>query len=105
MVEGDLDLDKLNYTMGALLQIRGEDIYRMKGILAIDGSEHRCVVFAYRACCIVVPRQSPHEGHPGNGRLRTPVRQSSEARIGWRTGIMLLRPRTVTNKVNNKIII
>ncbi|KAF8060481.1 Gspt2 [Scenedesmus sp. PABB004] len=42
-VEGDLDLDKLNFTMGALLQSRGEDLYRMKGILAIRGLPERYV--------------------------------------------------------------
>lgn len=42
-VEGELDLDKLNFTMGALLEARGEDLYRMKGILAIKGLEERYV--------------------------------------------------------------
>jgi G3E family GTPase len=28
---------QLNFTMGALLQARGEDLYRMKGILSIRG--------------------------------------------------------------------
>jgi G3E family GTPase len=42
-VEGDMDLDKLNFTMGALLQSRGEDLYRMKGILSIRGLPERYV--------------------------------------------------------------
>jgi G3E family GTPase len=42
-MEGDLDLDKLNFTLGALLQNRGEDLYRMKGILAIHGLQERYV--------------------------------------------------------------
>jgi G3E family GTPase len=42
-VEGDLDLDKLNFTMGALLQSRGEDLYRMKGILSIRNLPERYV--------------------------------------------------------------
>ncbi|GBF93061.1 hypothetical protein Rsub_05672 [Raphidocelis subcapitata] len=42
-VEGEMDLDKLNFTMGALLQARGEDMYRMKGILAIKGLPDRYV--------------------------------------------------------------
>lgn len=42
-LDGDLDLDKLNFTMGALLNNRGEDLYRMKGILAIRGLEERYV--------------------------------------------------------------
>jgi len=42
-VEGEMDLDKLNFTMGALLQARGEDLYRMKGILAIKDLPERYV--------------------------------------------------------------
>jgi hypothetical protein len=42
-IEGEMDLDKLNFTMGALLQARGEDLYRMKGILAIKGLPDRYV--------------------------------------------------------------
>ena len=38
-----MDLDKINFTMGALLQARGEDLYRMKGILAIKGLPDRYV--------------------------------------------------------------
>ena len=34
---GELDLDKANAWIGALLQERGADIYRMKGILAMHG--------------------------------------------------------------------
>lgn len=36
-------LPQLNFTMGALLNNRGEDLYRMKGILAIRGLEERYV--------------------------------------------------------------
>jgi hypothetical protein len=34
---------QLNFTLGALLQNRGEDLYRMKGILAIRGLQERYV--------------------------------------------------------------
>jgi hypothetical protein len=34
---------QINFTMGALLQARGEDLYRMKGILAIKGLPERYV--------------------------------------------------------------
>lgn len=34
---------QLNFTLGALLQNRGEDLYRMKGILAIHGLQERYV--------------------------------------------------------------
>jgi G3E family GTPase len=41
VIPGEMDLDKINYTLGALLNMRGEDIFRMKGILAIQHSELR----------------------------------------------------------------
>jgi len=43
VINEDMDLDKINYSLGFLLETRSEDIYRMKGILAIAGSEHRFV--------------------------------------------------------------
>jgi G3E family GTPase len=39
---------QLNFTLGALLQSRGEDLYRMKGILAIRDLPER-YVFQVRA--------------------------------------------------------
>ncbi|KAJ0257094.1 hypothetical protein HA466_0080240 [Hirschfeldia incana] len=41
--EGDLDLEKANMWLGALLYQRSEDIYRMKGILAVQDMEERFV--------------------------------------------------------------
>ena len=40
-VEGQMDMEKLNQWLGLLVQYRGEDIYRMKGILAIQGLEEK----------------------------------------------------------------
>ena len=37
MQEGELDLDRINDWLGLLLQMRSNDIYRMKGVLAIEG--------------------------------------------------------------------
>lgn len=34
---------QLNFTLGAMLQARGEDLYRMKGILAIRGLQERYI--------------------------------------------------------------
>lgn len=48
-VEGEMDLEKVNYTMGALLEARSEDLFRMKGILAIQGMEQRYVFQAVHA--------------------------------------------------------
>ncbi|KAG8470804.1 hypothetical protein KFE25_009225 [Diacronema lutheri] len=39
--EGDLDMDKLNAWISKLLQQRGVDIYRMKGVLSIRGSDDK----------------------------------------------------------------
>ncbi|CAG9463892.1 unnamed protein product [Pedinophyceae sp. YPF-701] len=43
VVDGEMDLDKVNQWLGLLLQYRGEDIYRTKGILAIKGVEEKFV--------------------------------------------------------------
>jgi len=40
---GDLDDKKLNKWLGELLQTRGTDIYRMKGVLSIKGSPNRYI--------------------------------------------------------------
>jgi G3E family GTPase len=40
---GDLDLDQVQAWMGDLLQNRGEQIYRMKGVLAIAHSDLKFV--------------------------------------------------------------
>jgi G3E family GTPase len=40
---GDLDGKKLNDWIGTLLRVKGGDIYRMKGVLAVKGSNKRLV--------------------------------------------------------------
>jgi G3E family GTPase len=40
---GDLDANKLNAWLAELLQTRGQDIFRMKGVLSIKGSAERYV--------------------------------------------------------------
>ncbi|MBS0631267.1 MAG: GTP-binding protein [Verrucomicrobia bacterium] len=40
---GDLDGKKLNAWIGELLRVKGGDIYRMKGVLAVKGSNKRLV--------------------------------------------------------------
>ena len=42
-VDGDLDLDRLNDWLGNLLQTKGTDIFRSKGILSVAGMEERYV--------------------------------------------------------------
>jgi G3E family GTPase len=40
---GDLSAKKINAWMSQLIQAQGKDIYRMKGILAIEGDANRFV--------------------------------------------------------------
>ncbi|HEY3756063.1 MAG TPA: GTP-binding protein [Opitutaceae bacterium] len=40
---GDLDPGKLNAWVGELLRVRGGDIYRMKGVLSVKGTDKRLV--------------------------------------------------------------
>mmetsp|Transcript_29161 Transcript_29161/g.75470 ORF Transcript_29161/g.75470 Transcript_29161/m.75470 type:complete len:401 (+) Transcript_29161:265-1467(+) len=42
-LEGNMDLDKINYSLGLLLETRAEDMYRIKGLLSIHGSDYRYV--------------------------------------------------------------
>ncbi|BDX33468.1 cobalamin biosynthesis protein CobW [Mycobacterium antarcticum] len=42
-IDGDLDVEKLNAWLGELLSTRGVDIFRSKGILAIDGQTRQHV--------------------------------------------------------------
>ncbi|MEW5320098.1 MAG: hypothetical protein WDW38_011197 [Sanguina aurantia] len=42
-IDGEMDLDELNSALGWLISQRSEDIFRMKGILAISGSPYRFV--------------------------------------------------------------
>jgi G3E family GTPase len=42
-LSGDLDAKKLNQWMGKLLQEKGGDIFRMKGVLSIKGVPNRFV--------------------------------------------------------------
>ena len=42
-LDGDLDLDLVNDWLGLLLNDRWEDLYRMKGVLAIQGCDERYV--------------------------------------------------------------
>ncbi|WP_099021173.1 CobW family GTP-binding protein [Mycolicibacterium palauense] len=42
-IDGDLDIDRLNAWLGDLLGYRGDDIFRSKGILALEGQERQYV--------------------------------------------------------------
>ncbi|PRW21134.1 putative GTP-binding -like isoform A [Chlorella sorokiniana] len=42
-IEGDMDLDKVNYWLGGLMEVKSNDLYRMKGVLAIKDFPARFV--------------------------------------------------------------
>ncbi|KAK4261516.1 hypothetical protein QN277_004503 [Acacia crassicarpa] len=42
--EGTLDLDELDDWLERLMEEKGEDLYRMKGVLSVDGSDQRYVL-------------------------------------------------------------
>lgn len=42
-IKGNMDLDKVNYWLGGLIEIKSNDIYRMKGVLAIKDFDRRFV--------------------------------------------------------------
>lgn len=42
-VEGNMDLDKINFMLGKLVQAWGEELYRMKGVLSVEGRDERFV--------------------------------------------------------------
>lgn len=65
VIEGDMDLDKINYAMGLLLDNRQEDIYRMKGILAVHGSEFR---FVYQGVHSLFEGVADRKWQPGERR-------------------------------------
>ena len=43
VVDGEMDLEKVNFWLGALVEMRSEDLYRMKGVLAIKDFDRRFV--------------------------------------------------------------
>ena len=64
-----MDLDKINYSLGFLLESRAEDIFRMKGILSIAGSDYRFVYQGVHEMFEGVPDRKWHEGEKRNNRL------------------------------------
>ena len=42
-LEGELDIIRLNQWLGSFIMTRGDDIYRSKGILAVEGTNDKFV--------------------------------------------------------------
>lgn len=70
VLEGDMDLDKINYSLGFLLESRSEDIYRMKGILSIAGSEFR---FVYHGVHMMFEGNPDRKWHADEPRINKMV--------------------------------
>lgn len=62
---GDLDLDQVQAWMGDLLQNRGEEIYRMKGVLAIAHSDQK---FVYQGVHMIFSGNFEGSWQPGEAR-------------------------------------
>ena len=71
-VDGDLDLDRLNDWLGNLLQTKGTDIFRSKGILSVAGMEAR---YVFQAVHMLI------DGQP-NGTWGDDVRRNRLVFIG-----------------------
>jgi G3E family GTPase len=68
--EGAMDIDKLNEWIGYLLQYKGPDIFRMKGILNVYGKEER---FVFQGVHMLFDATSDRKWKPGEKRLNQMV--------------------------------
>jgi len=62
---GDLDSKKLNAWLGTLLQTKGQDIFRMKGVLAIKGDARR---FVFQGVHMLFDGKEDRPWKPGEAR-------------------------------------
>ena len=67
---GDLDGTRLNKWISSLLQVKGGDIYRMKGVLAVKGSNKRLV---FQGVHMLFDAKFDREWAPGEARQNTLV--------------------------------
>ena len=67
---GDLDGKKLNDWISELLRVKGGDIYRMKGVLAVKGSNKRLV---FQGVHMLFDAKFDREWKPGETRTNTLV--------------------------------
>ena len=65
---GDLDGTKLNDWIGELLRTKGNDIFRMKGVLAVRGSNKRLV---FQGVHMLFDAKFDREWQPGEARANT----------------------------------
>ena len=66
---GDLDSKKLDDWISTLLRVKGGDIYRMKGILAVKGANKRLVFQGVHMMLDGDHQRAWHEGEPRESRI------------------------------------
>ena len=66
---GSMDLELVNMWLGALLDVRSEDVYRMKGILSIEGFPERYVFQGVHALFSGEPAQPWGAGEERRSRM------------------------------------
>ncbi|KAL3511930.1 hypothetical protein ACH5RR_024647 [Cinchona calisaya] len=64
--EGSLDLEKANIWLGTLLLERSEDMYRMKGLLSVDGMDER---FVFQGVHDIFQGSPDRPWHPDEPRI------------------------------------
>ena len=79
--EGELDGDKLNKWLGTLLQTKGPDIFRMKGILNIAGEDNRFVFQGVHMIFDGKPDRKWKEGEKRQSELVFIGRNLEEAKL------------------------
>ena len=79
--EGELDGDKLNQWLGTLLQTKGPDIFRMKGILNIAGEDNRFVFQGVHMIFDGKPDRQWKEGEKRQSELVFIGRNLDEAKL------------------------
>ena len=68
-IDGDLDLDQVNYWLGGLMEVKSNDLYRMKGVLAIDGFDRRFVFQGVHMLFEGMPDREWREGEERRSRI------------------------------------
>lgn len=68
-MDGEVDLDLVNDWLGMLLNDRWQDLFRMKGVLAIEGCDDRYVFQGVHALFEGMPDRPWEDGEPRNSKL------------------------------------
>jgi len=69
VVEGQMDLTRLNRWLGSLLKDRGDDLFRMKGIVAVEGKEEMFIFHGVHMLFNGKPGPEWPKGEARNSRM------------------------------------